>query len=188
MRCERALVVKWMLASSVALAAAGWQPPATAETAPLAGVAESSRATPLAADPVLEARVMEVAQELRCLVCQNETIAASQADLAQDLRKQIRIKLQQGQTPREILDFMVARYGDFVLYRPALKGKTLLLWVGPFVFLLAAFLSLIYVIRKRRMAAPPALSNDERARARALLASGAGAPTPSPQPPHTTSS
>ena len=188
MRCERFLVLKWLLGASLVLAAACWQPQASAQAAPAVGSVESSRATPLAADPVLEARVMEVAQELRCLVCQNETIAASQADLAQDLRKQIRIKLQQGQSPQEILDFMVARYGEFVLYRPALQGKTLLLWLGPFVFLLAAFLSLIYVIRKRRMAASPALSNDERARARALLASGAGVPTPSTQPPRTTSS
>lgn len=188
MRCERSLVVKWILAASLTLAAAGWQTPTSAETAPPARVVESSRATPLVADPALEVRVMEIAQELRCLVCQNETIAASQADLAQDLRKQIRIKLQQGQNPREILDFMVARYGEFVLYRPALKGKTLLLWLGPFIFLLAAFLSLIHVIRKRRMATPPALSHDQRARARALLTSGTGAPAPSPQPPHTTSS
>ena len=188
MRCEPSLVVKWMLAASLTLAAAGWQTPTSAETAPSAGGAESSRATPLVADTALEARVMEVAQELRCLVCQNETIAASQAELAQDLRKQIRNKLQQGQSAREILDFMVARYGDFVLYRPALKGKTILLWLGPFVFLLAAFLSLICVIRKRRMAAPPALSHDQQARARALLTSGTDAPASSPQPPHSTSS
>ena len=134
----------------------------------LAGAVCSAAATEaanLAADPVLEARVMKVAEELRCLVCQNETIAASHADLAVDLRKQIRSKLSQGQSEQQILDFMVERYGDFVLYRPALKATTVLLWVGPFALLLIAAYTLTRAIRGRqRHAAPLAPADADRAR------------------------
>ena len=139
-------------------------------------------ALPLSADPVLEARVMAVAEELRCLVCQNETIAASQADLAVDLRKQIRIKLQQGQSEAQILDFMVERYGEFVRYRPALNAGTLLLWVGPFALLAVAGVVLMMNIRQRRRiaAAPPPLNEAETQRVNALLgeADTAGASRP----------
>ena len=131
---------------------------------------ESKPAAPMAADPALEARVMAISEELRCLVCQNETIAASHADLAIDLRKQIRIKLTQGQSPEQILDFMVERYGDFVLYRPPLKASTVLLWAGPFVLLAIAVIVLMLNIRRRRVAEQPkALSPDERLRAQQLL-------------------
>jgi cytochrome c-type biogenesis protein CcmH len=134
----------------------------------LAGAVCSAAATEaanLAADPVLEARVMKVAEELRCLVCQNETIAASHADLAVDLRKQIRNKLSQGETEQQILDFMVERYGDFVLYRPALKATTVLLWVGPFALLLIAAYTLARAIRGRQgRAAPLAPADADRAR------------------------
>ncbi len=107
-------------------------------------------ASPAAADPALEARVLAVAEELRCLVCQNETIAASSAELAIDLRKQIRQQLLQGRSEAQILDFMVQRYGDFVLYRPPLKASTLLLWLGPFVLLLVGLGALVVQIRQRR--------------------------------------
>ena len=131
---------------------------------------ESRPAAPMAADPALEARVMAISEELRCLVCQNETIAASHADLAIDLRKQIRIKLTQGQSPQQILDFMVERYGDFVLYRPPLKASTVLLWAGPFVLLAIAVIVLMLNIRRRRGAEQPkALSPDELLRAQQLL-------------------
>lgn len=135
------------------------------------GASAPSMAAPLAADPALEARVYAVAEELRCLVCQNETIAASQADLAVDLRKQIRQKLAAGQSEREILDFMTARYGDFVLYRPPLKATTVLLWAGPFVLLGVVAFALLRRLRTRaaRAAAANTLSADEHARARALL-------------------
>ncbi len=127
--------------------------------------AGATEAANLAADPVLEARVMKVAEELRCLVCQNETIAASHADLAVDLRKQIRNKLTQGQSEQQILDFMAERYGDFVLYRPALKATTMLLWVGPFALLLIAVIALARAIRGRQScAAPLAPADAERAR------------------------
>lgn len=123
------------------------------------------------ADPVLEAKMMVIAEELRCLVCQNETIAASNADLAVDLKNQIRIKLNEGQSQKQILDFMVQRYGDFVLYRPPLKTTTVLLWVGPFALLSIALFMLVLNVRRRRLAAQPcALSDADAAKARALLA------------------
>ena len=135
----------------------------------------AKEATPASDDPALEARVLAVAEELRCLVCQNETIAASQADLAVDLRQQIRQKLKAGQSQQEILDFMVARYGDFVLYRPPLKATTLLLWVGPFVLLGSAALTLLlHIRRRRREAQAQGWSAEQAQRARALLDDGSG--------------
>ena len=122
-----------------------------------------------AAEPALEARVMSVAEELRCLVCQNETIAASHADLAVDLRKQIRTQLREGKSERQILDFMVQRYGDFVLYRPSLQATTVLLWVGPFALLLIAVISLVRAIRGRQQQGAAPLSVADAARARQLL-------------------
>ena len=135
-----------------------------------ASLAAAQEARPLAEDPVLEAKVMQIAEGLRCLVCQNETIAASHADLAVDLRKQIRQKLQQGQSEAQIVDFMVQRYGDFVLYKPPLKRSTWLLWGGPFVLLAVALAVLAVNIRRRRAAAAAApLRADELERARRLL-------------------
>ncbi len=131
----------------------------------------AKEAMPLAADPALETRVIVIAEELRCLVCQNETIAASHADLAVDLRKQIRLKLMQGQSNQQILDFMVERYGDFVLYRPPLKTTTVLLWVGPFALLALALAVLAVNIRRRRsVAQPAALTAEEVSRAKQMLA------------------
>ena len=139
----------------------------------LAGPALTKEAVPSAANPELEARVMAIAEELRCLVCQNETIAASHADLAVDLRKQIALKLQAGQSRQEIIDFMVARYGDFVLYRPAFNARTLLLWLGPFVLLVVAIGVLtLNIRRRRRAAAADAWTADNAQRARALLSEG----------------
>lgn len=124
-------------------------------------------AAPSAADPALEARMMLIAEELRCLVCQNETIAASHAELAMDLRAQIREQLQQGRSPQQVLDFMAQRYGDFVLYRPPLKAQTVLLWAGPFALLLLGAYALL---RRTGQSAPAdALSPAELARAQQLL-------------------
>ena len=121
-----------------------------------------------AEDPALERRVTELGNELRCLVCQNQTIADSQAPLAVDLRNQIREQLKGGKSEREIKDYMVARYGDFVLYRPPLKASTVALWVGPFVLLvLGAWL--FYRRIARRRAPEPQLSEAERERAAKLL-------------------
>ncbi len=137
----------------------------------------ANEAAPLAADPALEVRVMRVAEELRCLVCQNETIGASQADLAVDLRKQIRTKLKQGESEAQILDFMVQRYGEFVRYRPAFSPTTALLWVGPFALLaLAAFVLAANIWRRRRDAPPPELSEAESQRLAELLGNGIARP------------
>lgn len=137
----------------------------------VSATAQAKVAPNISADPALEARMMVIAEELRCLVCQNETIAASHADLAVDLKNQIRIKLTQGQSQKQILDFMVERYGDFVLYRPPLKTTTLLLWMGPFILLGIAVLMLVMTIRQRRRESQPtALSNADTMKARALLA------------------
>jgi len=122
----------------------------------------------LAQDPVLERRVTSLSHELRCLVCQNQTLADSNAPLAIDLRNQIREQLAAGKSERDVVDFMVARYGDFVLYRPPLKGSTILLWAGPFAFVVVGFTLLVRVVRRRRIAAPQ-LSDAERSRAAKLL-------------------
>ena len=133
----------------------------------------ANEAAPLAADPALEARVLRVAEELRCLVCQNETIAASQAELAVDLRRQIRTRLQQGESEAQILDFMVQRYGQFVRYRPAFGTTTALLWIGPFALLgLAAFVLAINIRRRRDDARPAELSEAETRRLAELLGPG----------------
>jgi cytochrome c-type biogenesis protein CcmH len=139
------------------------------------GSARSAEAQPLADDPLLEARVMQVAGELRCLVCQNESIAASQSALAQDLRKQILHMLSAGRSPEDVRAFMVERYGDFVLYRPALDFRTALLWFGPFALLGGGLAGLGVAIRRRRREAPaPALSDSDRLRVQRLLEEGAG--------------
>ncbi|HWI98678.1 MAG TPA: cytochrome c-type biogenesis protein [Burkholderiales bacterium] len=117
--------------------------------------------------PTLERRVNDLAHELRCLVCQNQTIADSNAPLAQDLRNQIREQLQDGKSEREVIDFMVARYGDFVLYRPPFKAATVALWTGPFVLLLLGAWLLVRRVRKK--APPPGLTEAERRRAAQLL-------------------
>jgi cytochrome c-type biogenesis protein CcmH len=132
--------------------------------------AHAQEARPMAADPALEQRVQKLSENLRCLVCQNETIAASHADLAVDLRNQVREQLKAGKSEREILDFMVQRYGEFVLYTPPLKASTVLLWIGPFVLLAAMGFVLVRTLRRRRaqtVAAP--MSDAERRRARELL-------------------
>ena len=118
-------------------------------------------------DSSVEKRTAALAQELRCLVCQNQTLADSNAPLAVDLRNQIREQLAAGKSEVEVKDYMVARYGDFVLYRPPFKATTLLLWIGPFLFL--AF-GIFFPLRPaRRKAHPPELSDAERERAARLL-------------------
>lgn len=134
--------------------------------------ARAEEARPLADDPVAEKRLHAIAGELRCLVCQNETIAASNADLAQDLRRQIRGMIVEGKSDRDITDYMVARYGDFVLYRPPFRPATLLLWLGPPFFLVLGLFALRRYLKKRQqtLAAAAPLSETERRAAEALLA------------------
>ena len=123
-----------------------------------------------AEDAAFERRVQKVSEELRCLVCQNQTIADSNADLAVDLKNQVREKLKQGASEKEVIAFMTERYGDFVLYRPPVKGTTLLLWFGPGLLLVGGLIALFMRLRRRAAAAvEPVLSDDERARAAALL-------------------
>ena len=122
-------------------------------------------------DPKTEARLKDLAQELRCLVCQNQTIADSNAPLAVDLRQQIRGQIAQGRSDGQILDYMVERYGDFVLYRPPLKATTLLLWAGPFALVVLGVVVFLVVLRRRKACpgrgAP--LPPQERARIEAML-------------------
>lgn len=121
----------------------------------------AKEAAPAAADPVLEARLLRIAAELRCLVCQNQTIADSHADLAQDLRRQVREMLVRGDTDQQILDYMTARYGDFVLYRPPVKSTTALLWYGPAVLLVGGLVALVLVLRRRSRMSPDRFDPDE---------------------------
>jgi cytochrome c-type biogenesis protein CcmH len=143
----------------------------SAASAPVApGVAR-----PNAQDPVLEQRLIAVTKELRCLVCQNESIADSHAALAVDMRNEIREQLKSGMTDRQVLDFMVARYGNFVRFRPPLDWTTIALWFGPGLLLLIGLGVLVAQLRHRRTLAEaravPALSDAERT-ALASLATG----------------
>ena len=139
----------------------------------LAGPAAAKEAVPTSTDPALEARAMRLAEELRCLVCQNQTIADSHAPLAEDLKAQIREQLKAGRTDEQITAYMVERYGDFVLYKPPFKATTAFLWAGPFVILVFAVGGLVLHLRRRReVPVEGELSEAERARVAALLAQG----------------
>jgi cytochrome c-type biogenesis protein CcmH len=120
----------------------------------------AAEAVPMAEDPVLEQRLVAISEELRCLVCQNESLAGSRSELAQDLRRELRALIRQGRSDAQIKEFMVSRYGEFVLYRPPVKPSTWLLWMGPFVLMAAAVGSLLNYVRRRGLAAgddePPA--------------------------------
>jgi cytochrome c-type biogenesis protein CcmH len=130
----------------------------------------AKEAQPSAADPVLEERVMKLSKELRCLVCQNETLADSRADLAEDLRVQIREQMKAGKSDKEIVAYLTARYGKFILYNPPIDPTTYLLWFGPFVLLLLGLLLLFRYLKQRREAIiEQPLSAAERQRAETLL-------------------
>lgn len=116
-----------------------------------------------------EERYHSLLDELRCLVCQNQTIAESDADLAKDLRAEVRKMLHEGASDSEIIEFMANRYGDFVLYRPLVKPRTWLLWFGPFIFLVIAFLVLAWVVRKQKKAGSVPLTEDEQAKVDSIL-------------------
>jgi cytochrome c-type biogenesis protein CcmH len=142
-------------------------------------MARAGEAASIAEDPVLEARVMALAEELRCLVCQNQTIADSHAGLAIDLKNQIREQLQAGRSNADVIAYMVARYGDFVLYRPPLKATTFGLWFGPFALLAGGIVSIAVILRRRRRALlqTNTATPEQRERAAALLADEPGART-----------
>lgn len=130
----------------------------------------AGEAQDMAKDPVLEKRMVGLAENLRCLVCQNESLASSHAELAEDLRREVRELMQKGMSDQEIKNYLVARYGDFVLYEPPMKSFTLLLWLGPFVLLIGGLGVLAFQLRNRRKTvAETTLSPEAQARATALL-------------------
>lgn len=132
--------------------------------------AHAGEAKDMAEDPVLEKRMVVLAEKLRCLVCQNESLASSHAELAQDLRREVRDQMKLNKTDQEIIDYLVSRYGDFVLYDPPMKPYTLLLWFGPFALLLAGAGVLLYQLRKRRQSVPETtLTAEQQQRAADLL-------------------
>jgi len=165
----RRLLAAALLALSAALPLRAADVPASAASAADATVRFRAPAAHLtAADPAIEARMLEITGELRCLVCQNQTIADSHADLAVDLREQVREMLKKGMTADQIRAYMTDRYGDFVLYRPPFKGGTAVLWLGPGVLLAVALAALVLVIRRRsqlpddQFEPDPALDDDPR--------------------------
>jgi cytochrome c-type biogenesis protein CcmH len=130
----------------------------------------AGEAPPMAADPVVEQRLNLIAEELRCLVCQNESLAGSRADLALDLRREIRTLIKDGKTDEEVMAFMVSRYGDFVRYRPPVNPLTWMLWFGPFALLVGGGLVLVRLVRSaQRNAEPQALSPAQREKLQSLL-------------------
>lgn len=146
---------RWLIAVALALCAVSVQ---------------AKEAAPLAADEVVEKRMVAISDELRCLVCQNESLSGSHAELANDLRNEIRTLIKGGKTDAEIMDFMVSRYGDFVRYRPPLKGTTLFLWFGPAALLGIGLFVLIRYLRRRNDAISDApLNAEEQKQADALL-------------------
>lgn len=123
-------------------------------------------------DPNKEQAYQSLISELRCLVCQNQTIADSNADLAKDLRQQVYEMLQQGKSQQDVVDFMTQRYGDFVMYRPAFSLKTGLLWLGPGVFLLIGIITVIMLARSKKASVQAALDKQQQTRLNAILQKG----------------
>ena len=150
--------------------------PSAAWAQPAAG----NEAVPVANDPELEARVEALSHVLRCLVCQNQSIAESNAPLAVDLRNQVREQLAAGKDEDAVIDFLVARYGDFVLYMPPVKAVTVLLWLGPGLLLIGCAGWLALRLRRRQREVAPTLSSEQHRRARALL-EGAAQPPEEPR-------
>ncbi|MBK7352317.1 MAG: cytochrome c-type biogenesis protein CcmH [Nitrosomonas sp.] len=135
-------------------------------------VSFANEAVPVAEDPVLEKRLIELSENLRCLVCQNESLAGSRADFANDLRREIREQMKANKSDEEIVNFLVARYGDFVLYNPPFKPTTVLLWLGPVLLFLGAILTLILYLRRRRSLVseePQQLSESQQLQAETLI-------------------
>ena len=133
----------------------------------------TKEAVPVSENPEIERRMIALSEELRCLVCQNESLAGSRSDFAKDLRREIREQLIANKSNKEITDFLVARYGDFVLYRPPLRTNTMLLWFGPFIFLLiGAGALIIYLKQRRKLLEETSLSEEELEQAEKLLKKG----------------
>lgn len=136
----------------------------------IASVSFAKEAVPTADDPELEKKVNEISAELRCLVCQNQTIADSHAALAVDLKNQVREMVREGKTRDDVVDYMVARYGDFVRYRPPVKPETYLLWIGPFLLLAGGLLLLMVNLKRRKaMVVDTPLSEEEHQKLDSIL-------------------
>jgi cytochrome c-type biogenesis protein CcmH len=165
-----ALKISMLLVCFAAQGMSAWAQasPSPAGLPPVQTVITAQAESPMS--PPVKARWDHIAAELRCLVCQNETLASSHAELALDLRRELRSLIEQGQSDADIRSFMVSRYGDFVLYKPEVKPVTWLLWFGPFVLLLLALLVALRLMR-RAPAAPAPLTDSERERVRQLLES-----------------
>lgn len=141
------------------------------------GLVAAQDARPLAENPQAEARLKSLAVELRCLVCQNQTLADSSAPLAEDLRREVRDMIAKNMSDQEIIDFLVERYGDFVLYRPPLRATTTLLWIGPFLLLAIGGTALILAVRRRQKTLPETVvSESDHERVEHLLSDGAKHP------------
>ena len=137
----------------------------------LTGAVQAVEPSEMLKDPALEARARAISQEIRCLVCQNQTIDDSNADLAHDLRVILRERLQDGDTDQQVKDYLTARYGDFILLKPPFRARTLLLWFGPaLVFLAGAAIIVVAELRKRRVLNPAPLSDEESQRLARLTA------------------
>ena len=131
---------------------------------------QAKEAVPLAEDPVVEQRLIKISEELRCLVCQNESLAGSRAELAQDLRRELRELIKQGKSDAEIKEFLVSRYGDFVLYRPPVKPSTWVLWLGPFALVVFGIYLLIrYLKRRNTEIKPETLSKEDLERVESII-------------------
>lgn len=162
-RMQVLLLLFCMIASAAVFAALG---------------AQVRRPEPVKGDAAMEQRLQKLSQELRCLVCQNETLADSRADLAEDLRDEIREQMKAGKSDKEIIAFLTERYGQFILYRPQVTPTTYLLWFGPFVLLLIGLVVLFAYIKQRRELIPEQpLTADERKRAEEMLRSDSGKET-----------
>ena len=141
------------------------------------GLVAAQEARPLAENPQAEARLKALAVELRCLVCQNQTLADSNAPLAEDLRREVREMIAKNMSDQEIIDFLVERYGDFVLYRPPLRATTTLLWIGPFLLLAIAGTALVLAVQRRQKALPEVIvSEADHQRVEQLLSDGVKQP------------
>ena len=160
----RLLICVMVLLSGMGLPAAVVAAPAASQDAAVPGVAT------LVDEAAIDQHLRRIAKQLRCLVCQGESVADSQAELAQDMRRKIHEKLQQGWSDQRIFDYFVARYGDFVLYRPPVKASTWLLWFGPLLMLVVGLILLFAYVRHRsRQTTVVQLSTQDAERARALL-------------------
>ena len=135
---------------------------------------QAKEAAPLAEDPVVEKRLIHISEELRCLVCQNESLASSRAELANDLREEVRKLIRDNKSDTQIKEYLVTRYGDFVLYRPEVKPLTWVLWFGPFFLLVLGVVGMALYLRQRQTEKPlkQELSEEDRRKVQEILKSG----------------